>query len=150
MGSLKTAIWGGLGRRAGTEGQVLCAQGIPDPSIPYQCRSCRMHPSGSRACSHSDRIQGGYGTVGPLHSGAYLSHTHSHLWGRQAGHPEVWTAPLQGLLGKEVDGEAAWMQGGSSLTHTFRALLISMVATTADQWVPLTGVGAHCVDAAES
>lgn len=58
-------------------------------------------------------------------------------------------APVQGLLGREVDGEAVRMQGGSDLTHTFRALLVSMVTATADQWVPLTGVGAHCVDAAE-
>lgn len=109
-----------------------------------------MHPSGSRACSHSGRIQGGCGTAGPHHSGAHLFHTHSHLWGRQAGHPEVWMAPLQGLLGRELDGEAAWIQGGSNLTHTLRAILIGMVTTPADQWVPLTHVGTHCVDAAES
>lgn len=42
------------------------------------------------------------------------------------------------------------MQGGSNLTHAFRALLVSMVTTPADQWVPLTRVGAHRVDAAES
>lgn len=125
-------------------------QGIPDPSIPYRCRSCRMHPSGSRACSHSGRIQGGCGTAGPHHSGAHLFHTHSHLWDRQARHPEVWTAPLQGLLGRELDGEAVWIQGGSNLTHTLRAILIGMVTTPADQWVPLTCVGTHRIDAAES
>lgn len=59
-------------------------------------------------------------------------------------------APLQGHLGRELDGEAVWIQGGSNLTHTLRAILIGMVTTPADQWVPLTRVGTHCVDAAES
>lgn len=59
-------------------------------------------------------------------------------------------APLQGLLGRELGEEAGWMQRGSNLTHTFRAILVGMVTTPADQWVPLTRVRAHRVDAAES
>lgn len=59
-------------------------------------------------------------------------------------------ALLKGFLGRELDGQALWIQGGSNLTHTFRAIFVGMVTTPADQWVPLAGVGAHCVDAAES